>query len=563
MHDYLLSTEWVRFAFVCGIAVSMLLYERRHLTTGSIVVPGYIAVYLLHPLILIATFLNAFATYAVVNKVLRRYVLLYGRTKFTVLAVVSTVIQTVLLRISPSGPWLWERDIPLFVGVGYIVPALIAHDMARQGIARTSKSVLLAGAIVAVPIALALVTDLPGVNDLSPVDGFGHLAFPVEWLPIAIVVSIVASWALAENYGSRSGGFIGAALAGMFVADIWQVVAAITIATISYLLVAKVLMRHMILFGRRKFSAMLLTSSVTAWPALWIGNQILDDAQLDHVGVGSLALTPLLLPGLLANDVQRTGPHRVAFGLVLAGTCTVTTTWWLGAVVTGQQLGIVWKLIAAGTVIVLLWPQVVRRFISVVERIRRLHSAARAASDVRRPRPAAVWSKLPAVNGPSWALVAIAPPSHMRKIGSEPTVRDHPVNIDWSTSWTEWRRAHPLAAKDAQRWLESTLGLQLSPHASDESESVRTGPDPVPVPADGRSAGGLGELERAAREALTVLLARNPTDTHRTNTPDRSVPLPSPDTALPGIDGTRRTPVFVDADPLDDTTLVRTPRESR
>ena len=54
MHDYLLSTEWVRFAFVLGIAVSMILYERRHLTTGSIVVPGYIAVFMIHPLVLVA-----------------------------------------------------------------------------------------------------------------------------------------------------------------------------------------------------------------------------------------------------------------------------------------------------------------------------------------------------------------------------------------------------------------------------------------------------------------------------------------------------------------------------
>ena len=41
-----------RFAFVAGIVVSMVNYERRHLTTGSIVVPGYIAVFLLQPAVL-------------------------------------------------------------------------------------------------------------------------------------------------------------------------------------------------------------------------------------------------------------------------------------------------------------------------------------------------------------------------------------------------------------------------------------------------------------------------------------------------------------------------------
>ena len=81
MHDYLFSTEVVRFAFMFGVAVSMLLYERRHLTTGSIVVPGYIATFLVYPLIIVATFLNALLSYVIVNKLLRRWFLLYGRTK--------------------------------------------------------------------------------------------------------------------------------------------------------------------------------------------------------------------------------------------------------------------------------------------------------------------------------------------------------------------------------------------------------------------------------------------------------------------------------------------------
>ena len=162
MHDYLLSTEVVRFAFIFGVAVSMLLYERRHLTTGSIVVPGYIAAFIVYPLIIVATFLNAFASYLIVNKLLRRWFLLYGRTKFTVLAVTSILIQTAMLKLTPSGPWLWESDIKLFVGVGYVVPALIAHDMGRQGIAKTMRSVLLAAAIVAVPIAVGAALQCAG-----------------------------------------------------------------------------------------------------------------------------------------------------------------------------------------------------------------------------------------------------------------------------------------------------------------------------------------------------------------------------------------------------------------
>ena len=97
MHDYVFTTEVVRFAFMFGVAVSMLLYERKHLTTGSIVVPGYIATFLAMPLTIVATFANAFISYFIVNKLLRRWFLLYGRTKFTVLATISIVIQSLML----------------------------------------------------------------------------------------------------------------------------------------------------------------------------------------------------------------------------------------------------------------------------------------------------------------------------------------------------------------------------------------------------------------------------------------------------------------------------------
>ena len=70
-----------------GVAVSMLLYERRHLTTGSIVVPGYIATFIAdarHDLWPPSS--TPSSRTWLINKVLRKWFLLYGRTKFTVLA---------------------------------------------------------------------------------------------------------------------------------------------------------------------------------------------------------------------------------------------------------------------------------------------------------------------------------------------------------------------------------------------------------------------------------------------------------------------------------------------
>ena len=355
MHDYLFSSEIVRFAFVFGICVSMMLYERLHLTTGSIVVPGYIAVFLVYPMVVVATFVNALLSYAIMNHFLRKHFMLYGRTKFTLMALISISIQTVMLKLSPSGPWLWESNIPLFVGAGYVVPALIAHDMGRQGIKRTTKAVLLAGVIVSLPIALALLLQLKGVNDLAPLAGFGTMSIANRWIPTAVLLSALGSFGVAHNYNLKAGGFVGAAYVGMFMGDPYQVAVAFTIAIVTFLIVRYVLMNVLILFGRRKFSAMLLTSSMLSWTLLWVGPSFFSSRVTNHLDLASMALTPLFVPGLLANDMDRTSPIRVLTGCGLAAAFVVPTTWWIQSLVEGTTLGLPWILLSVATFVTIFW----------------------------------------------------------------------------------------------------------------------------------------------------------------------------------------------------------------
>ncbi len=358
MHDYLFSSEIVRFAFVFGICVSMMLYERMHLTTGSIVVPGYIAVFLVYPMVVLATFVNALLSYAIMNHFLRKHFMLYGTTKFTLMALISISIQTIMLKLSPSGPWLWESNIPLFVGAGYVVPALIAHDMGRQGIKRTTKAVLLAGVIVSLPIALALVLQLQGVNDLAPLAGFGTMSIDSRWIPVAVLLSAASSWGVAHNYNLKAGGFVGAAYVGMFMGDPYQVAVAFTIALLTYLLVKYVLMNVLILFGRRKFSAMLLTSSMLSWTLLWVGPSFFSARVTNHLDLASMALTPLFVPGLLANDMDRTSPIRVVAGAGLAAAFVVPMTWWIQSIVEGGTLELPWIVLALSTLVVIFWKSI-------------------------------------------------------------------------------------------------------------------------------------------------------------------------------------------------------------
>jgi len=353
MHDYLFSSEIVRFAFVFGVITSMLLYERLHLTTGSIVVPGYIAIFLVYPLVIIATFVNALFSYWLMNNVIRKKVMMYGRTKFTVMALVAILVQAMMLKLSPQGSWLWEEKIPLFVGAGYVVPALIAHDMGRQGVKKTTKAVMMAGVIVAVPILIALLLQVPGVHTEAPLVGFGEMSVVSRWVPLAVLLSAAASWAVMTNYGFKSGGFVGAAYIGMFMGDPYQVAVAFAVAIVTFVFVRTVLMRWLILFGRRKFSAMLLTSSLISWTLLWTGSAIFSARVNDHLDLASLALTPLFVPGLLANDMDRVGPLKVGAGVGLAAAFVVPTTWWVQSLVERRHLSAGWRLLAAVTFLII------------------------------------------------------------------------------------------------------------------------------------------------------------------------------------------------------------------
>src|SRR5712692_5353014 len=132
-------------AVFVGIAVSMFWYERSLLSPGGVVVPGYVALFLLlRPEIVAYTLGIALAT-AALMRYASRFTILFGRRRFaiTMLAAMSLSIAIELI----VGPFTGLD--PGFQVIGFIIPGLIANEVLRQRVVPTLSTLGIVSAITA------------------------------------------------------------------------------------------------------------------------------------------------------------------------------------------------------------------------------------------------------------------------------------------------------------------------------------------------------------------------------------------------------------------------------
>ncbi len=130
-------------AFGIGIALGFLFFELTGLTAGGIIVPGYIALYLDHPLrILITLFISALTYFVILG--LSNFTVLFGRRRFLLIVLVGFLMRAGFdaLRI-----YLPETTLDL-QAIGYIIPGLIANEFFRQGILKTVMSITIVSVLV-------------------------------------------------------------------------------------------------------------------------------------------------------------------------------------------------------------------------------------------------------------------------------------------------------------------------------------------------------------------------------------------------------------------------------
>lgn len=127
-----------------GLVLSLVFSETLGVAAGGMVVPGYIALMIHHPLRIIGTVLVSLATYLTM-KFLSNYMFIYGRRRTVMVIILGflfgwlsrevLIIQTNILTLELQT-------------IGLIIPGLIANWMERQGVVKTLCVMVIAAVFI-------------------------------------------------------------------------------------------------------------------------------------------------------------------------------------------------------------------------------------------------------------------------------------------------------------------------------------------------------------------------------------------------------------------------------
>lgn len=126
-----------------SVILSFLVTELTGLLTGGMVSAGYLAFYFSEPMRILSTHLLS-ALIALILRLSREFLILYGRRRFML-----SILLSILFVYALEKAYFIMSPLSLDLRViGYIIPGLIANDMEKQGIIRTSLALIIVTALV-------------------------------------------------------------------------------------------------------------------------------------------------------------------------------------------------------------------------------------------------------------------------------------------------------------------------------------------------------------------------------------------------------------------------------
>ena len=125
-------------AIILGLTLSLLFQEKFGINPGGLVVPGYMALSLSNPKGIIVIFLISLLTYMIVEFVLNKFLILYGRRRFLALLFVSMLLNLAITTVNAS----MGSALGALEAIRIVIPGLIANAYYKQGIKLTVASSL-------------------------------------------------------------------------------------------------------------------------------------------------------------------------------------------------------------------------------------------------------------------------------------------------------------------------------------------------------------------------------------------------------------------------------------
>ena len=144
-------------AIIIGTLISLLVDELFGIQRGGLIVPGYLAMVIDDIPCILLVFAISFIVYVIVNYVLPKFMILFGKRKFAVTLLLGIFLKLVVELLFPVFPFATVA----FRGVGAITPSLLANTYSRQSILYTIPATL-AATLVTYGLVTLLSTVLAG-----------------------------------------------------------------------------------------------------------------------------------------------------------------------------------------------------------------------------------------------------------------------------------------------------------------------------------------------------------------------------------------------------------------
>ena len=125
----------------------------------------------------------------------------------------------------------------------------------------------------------------------------------------AIGIGIVVSFAFYEIVGLSPGGIVVPGYIALFLDQPVRILVTLIVALITYFALSK-LSNYIILYGRRRFLAMVLTGFLLKW----LIEEIIIKLPITGIELRSIGY---IIPGLIANEMKRQGIFPTLYSLAI------------------------------------------------------------------------------------------------------------------------------------------------------------------------------------------------------------------------------------------------------